>query len=1032
MAKRKKSSTRGRGKRDESKESGARKQDGRGEASEATHRSAGKAREQATRPDSESPGISATFPIVGIGASAGGIEAFSQVLEHLPADTGMAFVFIQHLHPGYESALTEILARQTSMAVVEADDDLKVEPNHVYVIPPSSYLGILHGRLQLLPRPERNERRLPIDQFFRYLAEDQGSRAIGVILSGTASDGVLGLKAIKAEGGIAFAQDEASAKYDGMPHSAIASGAVDSILPPARIAAELGRIARHPYVAQAVASDAPEILPASGDSLDKVFMLMRRHSGHDFTYYKHSTIQRRIRRRMLLHKLENLDDYVRFLHEHPAELDELFQDMLINVTGFFRDPEVYEALAEKVFPAMVTKDAPERPVRIWVPGCSTGEEAYSIAIALLEYLGEHAASAVVQVFGTDIDEVAISRARNGIYPENIAQDVSPERLRRFFSRIESGYQISKSIRDMCVFAIQNVIKDPPFSRLDLISCRNLLIYLGPVLQKRVMRVFHYALKPDGFMLLGTAESTGEHSDLFRAVDAKEKIYAKKAVATPIHVEFGTPVEVAPGPLPRAHPEAGKRRNTAGPMDVQKEADRVLMNRYVPAGVVINEHMEILLFRGRTGPYLEPTPGEASLNLLKMAREDLLVGVNAAVQEAVAGHAATSRRDLQLRVNGSTRSVEVEVTPLSDQGGTARCYLVVFKETTPPATGDQRGTQQARPETGDEKDQEIDRLEQEVAATKEYLQSVIEQQETNNEELRSANEEIQSSNEELQSINEELETAKEELQSTNEELATVNDELESRNVELARANNDLTNLIASVDIPMVIVGVDMRIRRFSPQSEKLLNLISADIGRPISDIKANIEVEDFTEMLTQAVDNMKTSEQDTRDKNGYWYSVRVRPYRTRENKIDGAVIAFIEINALRQALEAERTARDYAEAIIAAVRHPLLVLDRDLRVISASASYLRAFDVSDKETRDNLVHRLGNGQWAIPKLRRLLEQVVNDGHSFDAFEVFHEFERIGTRTFEVSGRQISAERPEGPMVLMQMEDVTEAREQQDAE
>ncbi len=966
----------------------------------------------------ETPGV--TFPIVGIGASAGGIEAFTQMLKRLPGDTGMAFVFVQHLHPDYESALTEILARETSMPVTEAGDGMRVEPDHIYVIPPDSYLGIHRGALQLLPRSRAHERRLPIDQFFRYLAEDHGTRAIGIVLSGTASDGVLGLKAIKAEGGITFAQDEASAKYDGMPHSAIASGAVDSVLSPERIAVELERIARHPYIVQERTGATTEALPAGGDNLDKIFMLMRRHSGHDFTYYKHTTIQRRIRRRMLLHKLERLEDYVRYLQEHPGELDHLFQDFLINVTGFFRDPEAFEALARDVFPALTSRESPDHPVRIWVPGCSTGEEAYSIAIALLEFLGERAAITPVQIFATDIDEMAIGRARDGVYPENIAQDVSPERLRRFFIQVDGGYRISKSIRDICVFAVQNVTRDPPFSRLDLISCRNLLIYLGPVLQKRIMRVFHYALNSEGFLLLGSAESIGEHSDLFRAVDVKEKVYTKKPVALPLQMEFGTPAAVPPAPVGHRRQRDGTQsRARTEPVNFEKEADRLLMSRYVPAGVVINEHMEILLFRGRTGPYLEPAPGEASLNLLKMARDDLTIALNAAVREAMAGRSA-ARRDAHLRVDNHARRVDIEVTPLSGPESQGRYFLVVFNELPGPFAG-QSDMTTATDTVDGESGGETEYLKHELASTKEYLQSVIEQQETNNEELRSANEEIQSSNEELQSINEELETAKEELQSTNEELATVNDELEDRNSELARANNDLTNLIASMDIPIVIVGMDLCIRRFTPRAEELLNLIDTDIGRPISDIKPNIEVPGFKTMLTTAIEDAETRETEARDDEGRWYSVRVRPYKTRENRIDGAVIAFVDVNELKQSLEETRLARDYAEAIVSAVRHPMLVLDKDLRVVSASTSYLDTFEVTEEETLENLVYRLGNGQWAIPGLRERLRGVINDDREFDGLEVTHDFEHIGTRSFKVSGRRIRASQSEGPIVLMQIED-----------
>jgi len=965
------------------------------------------------------------FPVVGVGASAGGLEAFTQLLQRLPADTGMAFVLVQHLHPEYESALTEILSRATSMPVTEAVDNMPVEPDHVYVIPPNVYLAVLHGVLHLLPRVAITGQNLPIDHFLRSLAEDQGSKAIGVILSGTASDGVLGLKAIKGEGGITFAQDEKSAKYNGMPHSAITAGCVDFILPPDKIAAELARIARHPFLMHArpdwakkgVAAD--EALPASKDDLSKVFLLLRRFSGNDFTYYKHTTIQRRVRRRMLLHKLDRLKDYVRYLQEHPNEVRDLFHDLLINVTSFFRDPEAFTALKKIVFPAILSHKE-EAPVRIWVPGCASGEEAYSIAISLLEYLDEHGNGTPIQIFATDIDDEAIEKARSGIYPENISSDVSASRLRRFFLKVESGYQINKQIRDMCVFANQNVIKDPPFSKVDLISCRNLLIYLGQVLQKKVLTTFHYALKPSGFLLLGTAESIGEFADLFRTIDAKTKLYGKKTTNTPPHVEFGAvPLHPAPSATVVEAAEIPVLRTS---LEIQREADRLIMSKYAPAAVVINEQLDILQFRGQTGAYLEPAPGEASLNLHKMAREGLKLELGAAIKHAIRHHAPTRRTGLSVKQNGDIRKVNIEVTPIKGTSATGRCYVVIFQDIAASTTGSRSAKSTKEKIRPTAKDKRAIDLELELAATKEYLQSVIEQQETSNEELRSANEEIQSSNEELQSINEELETAKEELQSTNEELATVNDELEGRNLELGQLNNDLTNLISSVNLPVIIVGTDLRIRRFTPQVEKLLSLIATDIGRPIGDIKSNIKISNLDTLITETIDSVRTTQIEAQDHNGHWYSVRIRPYQTLDNQITGATIVFIDIDLMKKSLEAASVARDYAESVVAAMRHPILVLDKDLRVVSASAAYLQTFQVSTHDTLGNLLYRLGNGQWGIPQLRSKLEDVIAKDVAFDNFLITHQFEKIGKRTVAVSGRRIPSGPATPPLVLMQIEDV----------
>ncbi|MEJ2147808.1 MAG: CheR family methyltransferase [Acidobacteriota bacterium] len=684
------------------------------------------------------------------------------------------------------------------------------------------------------------------------------------------------------------------------------------------------------------------------------------------------------------------------------------------MTGIFRDQEAFEALSEKAFPEIVTR-AEGGLIRIWVPGCSTGEEAYSLAIALLEYLGDKAGAIPIQLFATDIDELAIDKARAGIYPENIVQDVHSDRLRRFFTKVEGGYQINKRVREMCVFAVQDVAKDPPFSRLDLISCRNLLIYLGPVLQKRVLRIFHYALKPNGFLFLGTAESIGGKADLFAAVDPKEKVYLKKAVVTP-HEPFGIPVEVPQTPVADFRHDKPAART----LDLEYEADQLLMAQYVPAGVVINKHMDILHFRGRTGPYLEPSPGEASFNLMKMAREPLVLELNAVVREAIRTRAPSSRTGIRLQENDHARLVNVEVTPLSDAALPEPHFLVVFQDLPVPVQGGEAQSGEASA------DPEVKRLRDELTATKEYLQSVIEQQETTNEELRSANEEIQSSNEELQSINEELETAKEELQSTNEELATVNDELQSRAIELERANNDLNNLLSSADIPIVIVGPDLHIRRFTPQAETLLNLISTDVGRPLSDIKPNIEIPNFKESVVGVIENIRPLITEVVDARGHWHSVRIYPYKTADNRIDGAVIALIDVDDLRRSLDDTRQAREYTEAIIAAVRHPLLVLDHDQRVISASQSYLTTFRVTEKETLGNLVHRLGNGQWAIPELRSKLEETAAQGTEFDDFVVTHDFPSLGERTMLVSGRQVAYTQAAGSMVLMQIEDVTERR------
>lgn len=962
------------------------------------------------------------FPVVGIGASAGGLEAFTQVLEFLPADTGMAFVLVQHLAPTHESMLTELLSRATKMPVAEVRDGVKAEPDHIYVIPPNTNMAILHGVLHLMPRPATPGHHMPIDYFFRSLADDQKSKSIGVILSGTASDGALGLKAIKAEGGITFAQDEKTAKYDGMPRSAVAAGYVDLVLSPEKIAKELARLGRHPYVNHIKIENVTELISEGGDDFNKILILLRSATGVDFTYYKHSTIQRRIVRRMVLHKIDDLKTYVKYLQANAGEVEALYNDILINVTSFFRDPETFQVLTESVFPAIMKNRASDEQVRIWVPGCSTGEEPYSIAISILEFLGDRANSTPVQIFATDISDVAIEKARAGIFLENITIDVLPERISRFFVKVENGYQISKTIRDMCVFAKQNLTKDPPFSKLDLISCRNVLIYLGPMLQKKVMPILHYALKPDGLLMLGSSEAIGTFSDLFALVEKKHKIYSKKMTTLRPAFDFTA------GDFQNEKTVLGKAKGAreTSSFDLEKEADLIVMSRYAPAGVIINEDMEILQFRGRTGYYLEPAPGEATLNLLRMAREGLSFDLRTAIHKARKTDAPVRKKGVQVRYNGNTKEVNIEVIPIKSSSSKERFLMVLFEEAPPPADSKKVKVRETKSEKTKRSvsDSQITNLKQELGSTKEYLQSLIEEQEATNEELRAANEEIQSSNEELQSTNEELETAKEELQSTNEELITVNEELENRNLELSQVNNDLTNLISSAQLPIIMLGSDLRIRRFTPMAEKALNLIPTDVGRKITDLKPNINVQELEKLALSVVDTLNTIEREVQDRDGHWHSMRIRPYKTSDNKIEGVVISFVDINSLKQSIDALQIARDYTvRAIVDTAREPLLILDKDLRVKAATKAFYQSFHVSAETTENKLIYDLGNRQWDIPKLRTLLEEIIPKNNVFENFEVEHEFQGIGRKKMLLNARRVVLAGDDTSMILLAIEEVT---------
>jgi two-component system CheB/CheR fusion protein len=841
----------------------------------------------AEEPDDSGNGA---FPIVGIGASAGGLEAFTEMLQTLPSDTGMAFVFIQHLDPKHVSLLTELLQRQTKMGVLEATNGVKVEPDHVYVIPRNTHMTLVEGVLTLTPRVAAPFPHMPIDPFLRSLAAERRSRAIGVILSGNASDGALGMMAIKAAGGITFAQSPESSKHDGMPRSAIAAGCVDFILAPGKIGQELGRLGHHPYIAPSEALAEGEG-PASEEGMQRILSLLWKTTGVDFAQYKPNTIRRRIQRRMALRRIDNLGAYGLKLRSDAAELKSLYEDILINVTEFFRDPEAFEALRKIVFPKLISNRERGAPIRIWVPGCSSGEEVYSIAIALLEFLEEKHQDIGIQIFGTDISEIALEKARNGIYSPSIIQDLGPDRLRHFFIKVDSSYQISKRVREMCVFARQNMVKDPPFSRLDLISCRNVLIYLSPVLQKRLIPVFHYGLRPNGFLLLGSSETVGTFNDLFTQADKKAKLYSKlevvsrKALQFPVlDRELEKSAEGKPGP---AWTEA----------EVQREADRIVLGKYAPAGVVVDDDLNILQFRGRVSAYLQPFSGMASLNLLKMTSEGLSSELRNAVQKARKEDAPVRREGLHIRGDAGVIELNFEVIPFKPIAGRARRYLILFEETRRERPAPVARPSKKRPSMPGLERENV-HLREESLATKRYLQSLVEEHESATEELRSANEEIQSSNEELQSTNEELETAKEELQSTNEELNTVNDELQTRNLQLAQAGNDLQNLLSSVNIPIVMLGNDLRIRRFTPVSQRALNLIPSDVGRPISDINLNLELPRLDRLLAEVIETLTPKVMEVQDLSGHTHSLRVRPYRTEDNKIDGVVMVLVDQELLR--------------------------------------------------------------------------------------------------------------------------------------
>jgi len=965
------------------------------------------------------------FPVVGIGASAGGFEAALTLLKHLPVDTGMAFVVIMHLDPRHKSKLTELFSRVTGMPVREIRNGVALEPNHVYILPPNSDTVQVGNRLQLLRRGENVRIHMAIDHFFRSLAEQQGDRAIGVVLSGTGTDGTQGLGAIKAEAGITFAEAETSAKYFGMPGSAIDAGCVDAILPAERIAAELARIARHPLIRPRTKARGkePEPFPESADALDKIFFLLKQNSTVDFSLYKHTTLRRRIGRRMVLQRTERVEDYVSLLRSNRDELEALFRDLLINVTCFFRDKKVYAALKKKILPRLLKGKADGGEIRVWVPGCASGEEVYSLAICLSEEITRATRKLKLQVFGTDLSEPAIAKARLGHFPALIAKDVPPDRLRRFFIKTSTGYQISRGIRDLCTFARQNLCEDPPFSRLDIISCRNVLIYLGPELQRRCMPVFHYALNPVGYLLLGTSETVGSATDLFALVDKRNKIYVKKNAASTVNLEFTAKALLAARPTPPTNFQTSRPDvPLQGPIDLQSQADRIILTQYAPSGVIIDTRMRVHEFRGRTGRFLEHAPGAATLNLLQMVRPGLVVDLRTAIHRALKEDDTVRKEGIPLKINGHPYEVTIAVVPFTLAHSGEKWLLVLFEEGRVIDTEKTLSLPKGGKASPDVRDIEIHRLRSELGANKQSLQAIIEEQEATNEELKSANEEIESSNEELQSTNEELETAKEELQSTNEELTTLNEELSNRNLEMALMNNDLTNLLSSINIPILMVDNSLAVRRATPLAEKLFNLIPTDIGRRLSDLKANLTISNIDNMIREVLESLTTRESKVQDMQGRWYSLRIRPYRTRDNKIDGAVITLVDIDEEQRNITRLELASQHTDAILDTVYEPLAMLDADLKVRKASRAFYKTFDLNRKKTEGLHFCEIGAGEWDVQQIRNLLETMLPKTRRIIDFPVEVNFRRLGRRKLVFNARRLGSK--EEPLVLLAIEDVTD--------
>ncbi len=932
------------------------------------------------------------FPIVGAGASAGGLEAFTQLLQSLSPNLGMAIVFVQHLSPGHESLLTSLLSRVTSLPVTTIVEGMRVVPNQVFIMPPNTYLTIAQGVFHLTSRTDTPRPFIPIDNFLRSLALDQVGNAIAVILSGTGSDGALGIEAIKAEGGITFAQEELSAQQPSMPRSAISTGAVDFILPPAEIAKALNNLTSHPYL-HTLSSASVEPLTAPANVFEEILYLIRTACGTDLRQYRQTSLRRRILRRMALRRIDTLSNYLTYLQSDPVEVQALYRDVLIRVTAFFRDHEIFDALQATVFPRLIQGRAIDTPIRIWVPGCATGEEAYSIAIALREFLDTQGAHFPIQIFGTDVSEEAIAKCRLGIYIENIAADISPERLRRFFIPMEKSYQVSKSLREVCIFARQDITQDPPFSNLDLVSCRNVLIYMEPELQKRLLYLFHYALKPSKFLLLGVSESPNVVGSYFTVHDARTKIYTKEASVIPPNYNFGShsASSASTSQLPSQEPSAARIEG----LDAQRQADRLVLSVYAPPGVILNRDLEILHFRGDTSAFLTPAPGKASFHILKMAREGLLVDLRTALTEATRDGEPVIKSGLQVVQNGDTISLTLRVLPFSSPSGD-RYFLVLFEDPSASSLPQREKRQSPRkPRSSSIVVEENARLHKELATTREYLQAMIEEREAANEELQSANEEALSANEELQSINEELETAKEELQSSNEELTTLNEELQSRNNALAQLSADITNLLTVMDIPILLVDRELRIRRFTPAAGALLNLLPLDVGRPLTDLRLRVQVADFEQLISHVIETLIPIERELQGPDQQWYMLTIRPAQTEDKHIAGAVIIFMNITLVK---ERELQYRQLYEQGFATASDAMVLVEASTgRISEVNPRFVSLLGW----TRDEVI---GKPLWEVPGFFPLADNET----TFQALTNmgYHRFEDLSLQTKE--GQQVDVD------------------------
>ncbi|MFP4476413.1 MAG: chemotaxis protein CheB [Desulfatibacillaceae bacterium] len=950
------------------------------------------------------------MPVVAVGASAGGLEALQELFIDMPVDTGASFVVVTHQQPRQKSYLPDILSRSTALEVVEAADGMGLRPNRIHVLPPGALMWITDGVLQLSEESGNTSPNLPVDYFFRSLANDRGKLAVGVVLSGTGSDGTLGLREIKGRDGMAMVQASASARFTGMPASAEGSGLADFVLEPREMPEQLVRYLDGPYLSTRPADEEPTTLSRS--QISKIVSHVRKHKGQDFSMYKPKTMGRRIERRMNIHRMDDPETYERYIREHPREADLLFQELLIGVTGFFRDPPAFNALGAALLRYVGEKRQAGDSFRAWIPGCATGEEAYSLAILLDETLDAVEEPPRVQVFATDVDPRAVDKARQGVYGPGIEEDVSPERLGRYFKKEDNQYVVAKHIRENMVFATHNLIQDPPFINQDLVSCRNLLIYLESAVQKRLLHTFHQCLKEEGILFLGSSETIGQFDGLFTTLDGKRRIFRKQGGNQTRYFLMSTP-----GPH-RASLKAPDDRDTqrqSSKSPPMHDFSHLLAKTFAPPCILVDQSGDIAYVHGRTGAFLEPSEGRPSSNILNMSREGLSGPLTVAVRRAHATGNAVNRNQVPVKNNGGYSLVDIRVEPVRWPEALKGLLLVSFVPTSQAAG--QTGERESEPEAAQEDHQTG--LEQELAFTKQSLQATIEDLETTNEELSASNEEMQSTNEELQSTNEELEASREELQSINEELRMANAELNSKVEELSRARNDMQNLLNNTRMAILFLDQDLRIGLYTDKAGELFHIIPSDTGRPLSDLASSLVYEGLISDCQEVLETLVPKEMEAVTGDGSWQQVRIIPYRTTENVIDGLVVSLVDVTRLKKA----EKSLEFFDAIVQTVREPLVVLDADLRVVSANNAFYSTFRTDPGASQGKRIYDLGKGQWNIPELRNLLEEVLPEGDGFTDYRVEKEFPDMGRRTFLLNGRRLAERNGEEALILLAIEEHT---------